>query len=100
MTVLAPARAFYSGYRSSMVRRVHIMREDGRWAGGQGLCGIAGRATAKSPVVVLDPMPDTPPAGLTWCPSCMGHLAERAGMLPAWGEVLAGLSVRSTEVQF
>jgi len=75
------ARAFYRGYvdggpRASQVKRLHIIREDGKFPGRQALCGVHGWDVSKSPTVVIDPMPDTPPEGLAWCPTCIGWLAD------------------------
>jgi hypothetical protein len=82
-------RAFHRGYRSSRTTRLHIMREDGTFPGRSGLCGTHGWAVTRSETVVLDPMPDVPPAGLSWCPLCVGRAAELAGVL---GQVAAGLA--------
>ncbi|MDX3033925.1 hypothetical protein [Streptomyces scabiei] len=75
-------RAFYRGYssqsgrRAGQVRRLHVMREDGKFPGRQGLCGAPGWAHTHSPAVILDPLPATPPDGLTWCNACVGHAAN------------------------
>lgn len=91
------ARAFHSGYgghrRGGQVRRLHIVREDGRAGGRQAMCGQAAGPTLKAPVVVYDPMPATPPPGLTWCPSCIGHLAERTNRIEALAALLAATGV-------
>lgn len=84
------ARAFYRGYRSTRVCRLHIMREDGNFAGRQGLCGVPGWAGRRSDPIILDPMPLVPPAGLSWCPACVGKLAERRGLLAGWAAEMAG----------
>lgn len=63
------ARAFYRSYRSK------------KFAGRQGECGTTGWGVRRSEPVILDPMPSTPPPGLSWCPGCVGRLAERAGVL-------------------
>lgn len=39
------------------------------------------------------PTPAVPPAGLSWCPTCVGRLAERAGAL---GRVAAELASGGT----
>lgn len=88
------ARAFYRSYvhnhrRGAQVLRLHIMREDGEWAGRQGECGVHGWGVTRSEPIVLDPMPAEPPAGLRWCPVCVGKLAERAGRLDSWAAELA-----------
>ncbi len=82
-------RAFYRSYASPRVTRLHVMREDGKFPGRQGLCGTAGWGVRRSEPVIIDPMPATPPAGLLWCPPCVGRLAERAGVLAGWAGVLA-----------
>lgn len=90
-------RAFYRGYssrtgrRAAQVRRLHIMREDGPLPGRQGECGTGGSNVTNSPVMILDPMPATPPDGLTWCPPCVGKAAARAGQLDVWAAQLAAL---------
>jgi hypothetical protein len=89
-------RAFYRGYnaatgrRAAQVRRLHIMREDGRYPGRQGECGTAGYDVTNSPTVILDPAPPMPPEGLTWCPKCVGLAAARTGLLEQWAAQLAG----------
>ena len=88
-------RAFYRGYssrihRAGQVRRLHIYRDhDGPKPGLQGWCGTHGWAVRDSPPVVLDPMPATPPDGLTWCPRCVGLAAETVGLLEALAARLA-----------
>ncbi|APD18681.1 hypothetical protein SEA_MOJORITA_40 [Streptomyces phage Mojorita] len=88
-------RAFYRGYsartgrRAAQVRRLHIMREDGPMPGRQGECGTTGWDVTHSPAVVLDPAPQTPPAGLAWCPRCVGLAAARTGLLDQWAAQLA-----------
>lgn len=82
-------RAFYRGYnaatgrRAKQVRRLHVMREDGRFAGKQGLCGTPGWGVTQSPAVILEPIPAEPPEGLSWCNSCIGHAAHLVGQLDA-----------------
>jgi hypothetical protein len=93
------ARAIHSGYfdgtrRGRQVRRVHILREEGPWAGKQGLCGQGVYKVTNSTPVVIDPMPCKPPDGLSWCPKCVGHLAERLGVLD---KVAAGLAALAEE---
>lgn len=89
-------RAFYRGYhaatsrRAAQVRRLHIMREDGRYPGRQGECGMHGHDVTHSPTVILDPAPQTPPDGLAWCPKCIGLAAARTGLLDQWAAQLAG----------
>lgn len=90
-------RAFYRGYhaatgrRAGQVRRLHIMREDGKFAGHQALCGAAGWGHTNSPPVILDPLPMKPPDGLTWCRSCIGHAAALVGQLDAFARIVATL---------
>jgi len=84
-----PARGVYRGYytgskRAGQVRRVHIIRENGPagWeAGEQTECGQHAWTVQHSEPVIIDPLPDQPPEGLTWCPKCIGLLAERLGVL-------------------
>jgi hypothetical protein len=95
------ARAVYRGYwqggkRSARVTRLHIVREDKErrswvpeWSGAQTLCGQSATQHRHSDPVIIDPMPAEPPEGLSWCPMCIGHLAEQLGVL---GEVAAGLA--------
>lgn len=88
------ARAFYRSYvhaqrRAGQVTRLHIMREDGPRPGRQGECGTTGYGVTRSEPVILDPMPAEAPAGLRWCPLCIGRLAERAGRLAAVAADLA-----------
>jgi hypothetical protein len=88
------ARAFYRSYvhgqrRAGQVTRFHIVREDGKWAGKQALCGTHFWGVTNSEPVIFDPMPAEPPAGLSWCPMCVGHLAERLGTLNLLARELA-----------
>jgi hypothetical protein len=91
-------RAFYRGYhaatgrRAKQVRRLHVMREDGKFAGKQGLCGAAGWGHTNSPPIVLNPMPTTPPDGLTWCRACIGHAADLVGQLDAFARMISALN--------
>lgn len=93
-------RAFYRGYsaatgrRAKQVRRLHIMREDGKFRGQQGLCGTAGWGVTHSPPVILDPMPEAPPDGLSWCRSCVGHAAALADRLDAYAAEVARIAQR------
>ena len=92
------ARAIIRGYvsggkRAGQVRRVHIIREEGPrgWEPGkQTLCGQGAWGTRGSDPILFDPMPAQTPDGLSWCPKCIGHLAERAGMLDKVAAMLAG----------
>ena len=90
-------RAFYRGYsaaagrRAKQVRRLHVMREDGRFAGKQGLCGAVGWGVTQSPPVVLEPLPVEPPDGLDWCRACIGHAADLVGQLGAFARIIAAL---------
>lgn len=88
-------RAFYRSYntatgrRAAQVRRLHIMREDGGFAGKQGLCGAPGWGVTHSPPVILDALPSEPPDGLEWCRSCVGHAADLVGQLRAFARLIA-----------
>lgn len=88
-------RAFYRGYsaatgrRAKQVRRVHVVREDGKFAGKQGLCGAPGWGVTQSPPVLIDPMPADPPVGLAWCRACIGHAADAVGQLDAFARIVA-----------
>jgi hypothetical protein len=90
-------RAVHRGYwtggkRAGQVRRPHVIRENGPkgWEPGtQTLCGQGAWGVQHSDAVILDPAPDRPPEGLAWCPKCIGHLAERLGLLD---EVAASLT--------
>ncbi|WP_326678539.1 hypothetical protein [Streptomyces sp. NBC_01237] len=90
-------RAFHRGYdpdkgrQGPAVRRLHIMRETGNFAGRQGLCGSAGWAHRTTTAVVIDPLPAEPPPGLEWCPACVGRAAENAGQLRWMAAALAAL---------
>ncbi len=102
----ARARAVYRGYwqggkRSARVTRLHIIRDVPVAAhrttyqpfhqppGEQTWCGQFATPHKNSEPVVFDPMPAVPPDGLAWCPQCIGHLAERYGLL---GEVASMLA--------
>jgi hypothetical protein len=91
-------RAFYRGYhaatgrRAQQVRRLHIVREDGKFAGKQALCGAAGWNHTNSPPIILDPMPTAPPDGLTWCRACVGHAADLVGQLDAFARIISALN--------
>ncbi|MFD6346504.1 hypothetical protein ACFWF9_17505 [Streptomyces roseolus] len=91
-------RAFYRGYdelserRHPLVRRLHILREDGKHPGRTAECGTAGWPATRSPAVILDPLPQAPPAGLSWCPPCVGRAAERAGILEEFAVRLAEIA--------
>jgi len=88
------ARAAYRGYvqdgkRSSRVTRLHILRDDSHDRR-QFWCGQSAWPHQRSVPVILDPAPLHPPAGLRWCPACVGHLAERLGLLDdVAGEVVS-----------
>lgn len=91
-------RAFYRGYnaatgrRAGQVRRLHVMREDGKFPGRSALCGAAGWNHTNSPAVLIDPMPETPPTGLDWCNACVGHAAGLVGMLDRFAVTVAELA--------
>lgn len=80
---------FDGGRRAGQVRRLHILREDGPFAYQQALCSQAMWAARNSRAMVIDPMPATPPPGLSWCACCVGRLAERLGLLAAVASSLA-----------
>jgi hypothetical protein len=88
-------KAFYRGYhegsgrRAAQVRRLHIMREDGKHPGRQALCGTGGYDVTNSTTVLIDPLPAQPPSGLTWCPACVGKAAERTGQLDQFAAKIA-----------
>lgn len=85
------ARAFHRGYRSERTWRLHLLRDTepaprttSRLRGPrtpQGWCGTHAWDVTDSTVVWIDPAPETPPAGMTWCPGCIGRYAERIGIL-------------------
>lgn len=98
------ARAVYRGYhqggkRSARVTRLHIIRDTPVYrasygpihsrSGEQTWCGQFATPHTNSEPVIFDPMPAEPPEGLAWCPACIGHLAERYGLL---GEVASMLA--------
>ncbi|MGW0920166.1 hypothetical protein ACWD3J_14250 [Streptomyces sp. NPDC002755] len=91
-------RAFYRGYstatgrRAKQVRRLHVMREDGNFAGKQGMCGAPGWGVTQSPPVILEPLPAEPPAGLSWCSPCIGHAAHLVGQLETVARTIADLA--------
>jgi hypothetical protein len=74
-----------TGRRPRQIQRVHIIREDGpkERGGSQAWCGAHARGVTNSPPIVRE-APHALPAGLRWCPACIGHLAEQMGRL---GEV-------------
>lgn len=95
------ARAIHAGYydgraRAGQVRRLHILRETGRWAGRQAMCGQGAYPVTHSTPVVLDPMPPKPPDGLAWCPKCVGLLAEHLDVLDRFATELATTSTEET----
>jgi hypothetical protein len=91
------ARAFYRGYvqdgpRAGQVKRLHIMREDGKWAGRNALCGVQAWHVTRSRTMILDPMPSVPPEGLDWCPTCVGQYADVVGLIGEIAFDLAGVA--------
>jgi hypothetical protein len=101
------ARAVYRGYwqggkRSARVTRLHIIRDTPVAAhrsayrpfhqppSEQTWCGQFATPCTNSEPVIFDPMPSRPPEGLTWCPVCIGHLAEQLGRLDDVAARLAG----------
>lgn len=102
------ARAVYRGYwqggkRSARVTRLHIIRDTPvaahrsayrpfhRPAAEQTWCGQSATPHTNSEPVIFDPMPEKPPEGLSWCPVCIGHLAEECEVLGEVAARLAGL---------
>ena len=75
-------RGYYTpGRRAGQVRRLHVIREDGPrgWEPGkQALCGTAAWLHRNSPPILRD-APHPLPEGLSWCPRCVGLLAELEG---------------------
>jgi hypothetical protein len=66
--------------RSSRVTRVHVVREDGKHAGRQTMCGQHAYDVTNSEAIIRN-TPHPLPGGLTWCPKCIGHAAEHLGRL-------------------
>jgi hypothetical protein len=67
--------------------RLHIIREDHpAKVGGIGHCNLPLRDG-----VLLADMPLYPPAGLAWCPICIGRLAGVLDMLGSLARLLAGV---------
>jgi hypothetical protein len=104
------ARAVYRGYfhggkQSALVRRLHVIRDTPVHAnsyrfrpppiGEQTWCGQSAGQHRNSQPVIVSPLPSRPPGGLTWCPSCIGHLAEHYGLL---GEVAASVAAYDPEM--
>ena len=92
-------RGYYDGRRAGQVRRLHVVREHGPagWAPGKlTWCGQQVWAVTHSDPVILDPMPARPPEGLSWCPKCIGQLAELLGLL---GEIAAQLAAAGSAEQ-
>ncbi len=89
-------RAMYRGYpasssprKSARVTRLHIIREEGPNGWPQTWCGQSAGVHRNSQPVIIDPMPLRAPEGLSWCPKCIGHLAERYWLLDEIAESLA-----------
>lgn len=90
-------RAMYRGYwtggsEGPNPARLHVIRESGPcgwkdWK--RTLCGQAGWGCQNSDPVVIEPLTDRPPEGLSWCSECIGHLAEVLGLLD---EIAASLA--------
>jgi hypothetical protein len=96
-------RAVYRGYwkdgrRSARVTRLHIIRETGKRPGTQTWCGQGAGLHTNSEPVVLDPMPAVPPDGLSWCPICIGHLAEQTKRMDEVAAILSGAAYSAGEV--
>jgi hypothetical protein len=80
---MSEPRAYYMSYveagkRAGQVKRVHVLREDGKWAGRWAHCGQSSGAVTKSSPVWLQPIPFVLPDGLTWCSKCVASLARKA----------------------
>ncbi len=101
-------RAMYRGYpasssprKSARVTRLHIIRDTpvaahrDAWRpfheppAEQTWCGQSAGSHRNSEPVILDPKPLRTPEGLSWCPKCIGHLAERYWLLDEIAESLA-----------
>lgn len=85
MTAIRTCQRSYadSTRRSARVTRVHVVRETATRslaAGEQTLCGQHAYPVTNSEGIVRD-APHALPDGLSWCPKCVGHLAERLGRL-------------------
>lgn len=95
------ARAFYRDYPedaehlSRRIKRLHIVREDGKRPGHNGYCGIQVGDVTRSTAGIIDPMPVVAPQGLHWCGKCVGEHAERIGQLDIIAAVLAVGGYRS-----
>lgn len=91
-------RAVYRGFdkgngRIKLVKRLHIIREQGPGdapPGSQTLCGQGAGKHRESDPVVISPLPVKPPEGLSWCPACVGKQAELSGLLGEFAARLAG----------
>lgn len=88
------ARAFYRSYvqdgnRARQVKRLHIVREDGKYPGRYGFCSIHFGDVTMSKGHVIEPLPAVPPSGLSWCGACLGGYAERVGLADHVAAILA-----------
>lgn len=69
------------------VRRLHVApMADAR----QAYCSAATSPHRNSPGHWLDPLPATPPAGMHWCPVCLGRWAEAEGILDELAGYIVG----------
>ena len=69
------------GARAGQVRRVHVVRETATRslsAGDLTLCG-QGTNTHRQSEGIIRLAPHDLPEGLSWCPTCVGRLAEQLG---------------------
>lgn len=91
-------RAFFRGYQGTQRTRLHVLRDTpvNRYStpragfnGDEGWCGTSAAPTYQSATLWIDPLPRHPPDGLVWCPTCVGRLAERLGLLDQVAELLA-----------
>lgn len=101
-------RGVFSNYKSLKTQRLHVIRDE--WMtregaarvrprvepGRQTLCGQPALGTLKAPAAVLDPLPTSPPEGFTWCPTCVGVLAEWMGLIGLFGVLVASAPAPGT----
>ncbi len=85
MKIRTLQRGYHDGGRqpAGQVRRVHVIREEGPrgWSGTrQTWCGQSSGRVTHSPPVIRE-APHELPEGMSWCPKCVGLLAELAGRL-------------------
>jgi hypothetical protein len=95
----APVRTCQRGYvrdgqRAGQVQRVHVVREHGpkEQHGTSTLCGQFTGAHRQSQGIFRD-APHELPEGLSWCPTCVGKLAEQTGRTAEVAALLGLLEV-------